>query len=57
MNIQDRICNRKIKGGCASICWKCIHFYVCFAKESQPCVECNQYISAEPQKKDDNGRD
>ena len=50
MNINDKICNRKIKGGCVSICWKCIHFYVCFAKESQPCIECDQYIPVEPPK-------
>jgi len=46
MNLYDKTCNQKIKDGCESICWTCIHLKVCFAKDNQPCIECDQYKQA-----------
>lgn len=47
MSLYDKSCNQKIRGGCESICLTCIHFKVCFAKDNQPCIECDQYKQAE----------
>ena len=35
-----------IKDGEKSICWFCLHWSVCFAKENQPCIKCSRYIPA-----------
>lgn len=46
MSLYDKVCNQKIRDGYESICWTCIHLKVCFAKDNQPCIECDQYRQA-----------
>ena len=48
MSKSRNVCERPpisqgIKPGGKSICWSCIHWAVCFAKKTQPCVRCSRY--------------